>query len=416
MSMNLKLTPTVLEGLVQIPPSKSDSQRAIVCAALANGVSTLRNIGTSNDESNMLKCIQQLGAKVHYVEEHVLEITGISEPNSEVHLNVGESGLAMRLLTLVCSTFNQRITIDGSGSLLNRSMDFFDQVLPQLNVKVTSNHGKAPIEVCGPISSGDVFLEKVLSSQYITGLLIALSRLDGDSFIHIKNPVSEPYIAMTIQTLKKFNVFVDKVEEGYFVKGGQKFTACDYEIESDWSSGSYWLLAAALGNNIRVKGLNLESKQADKAIMNVLLAVGCKFSIEEDCIMVQSGKLVPFTFDATNCPDLFPTLVVLAAKINGVSEIKGVHRLKDKESNRALALQDEYNKLGLHIEVKSDVMEIHGTGKLKKAHVTAHNDHRIAMSLAIASTFCEENLFLSETESVAKSYPSFWEAFEMLRK
>lgn len=411
-----RLQPCEMEGVVQVPPSKSDSQRAILCAALSPGKSIIHQVGNSLDERNMMQAIQDLGASIHFISESSVEVVGISNKVTTKQLNVGESGLAMRLLTCVCAMFDSPIELTGHGSLVNRSMHFFEERLPQLGVAVSSNDGKIPIRVNGPLNGNKVTIEKTISSQYISGLLIAASFRGSDFFIQIEDPVSEPYIDMTIQTLLCFGVVVERQSTGYFLKGGQELTACEYQVESDWSSASYWLLAAAIGHNIQIAGLNLGSKQADKAFMNALLETGCQFKINNNLTSVTVDTLSPFSFDATHCPDLFPALVVLAAKCTGTTEIKGMNRLIHKESNRALSLKTEFEKLGLNIRMDGDRMFIEGNGKLIGALVSSHNDHRIAMCLAIASTFASGQTVLSDYESVAKSYPNFWQDYEMLKK
>jgi 3-phosphoshikimate 1-carboxyvinyltransferase len=412
--MDRTLNPRNLSGEIQVPSSKSDAQRAILCAALAKGTSTLYGLGQSDDELNMLNCVQQLGARIEYIDDTTIELTGISEPIQSCRLHVGESGLALRLLTSVCATFNVKVELIGDGTLCDRSMEFFDDVFPSLGVEVASNFGKIPLTVCGPMKAGDVYLDNVISSQYISGLIIGLSTLKEDSFIHVKHPVSAAYIEMTIQTLKRFGVSIKSDENGYFIKGNQSFIASDYQIEADWSSASYWLLAAALGHDVQVSGLNLASKQADKAILDVLLDAGCQLTVESEMIRVTSIAEKCFFVNATSCPDLFPTLVVLASSIIGVSEIKGYSRLFHKESNRALALKTEFEKLGVHIELIDDSMFVHGTGVIHASPVHSHFDHRIAMSLAIASTIADSAMTLSNCDVVSKSYADFWVDFQML--
>jgi 3-phosphoshikimate 1-carboxyvinyltransferase len=225
---------------------------------------------------------------------------------------------------------------------------------------------------------------------------------------------SAPYIQMTISTLKQFGVIIENEQNIFRIAGNQSYQATEYIIESDWSSASYWLVAGAIGHSISVSGLNMRSLQADKALLEAFMSAGCKISVEGQQIQVDGSEIRSFEFDATDCPDLFPALVVLAAKCNGISKIRGVKRLLHKESNRGVALQAEFAKMGLRIELEDDLMLIYGTGKLKGAAVDSHHDHRIAMCLGIAGTIASGETILTNAESVAKSYPDFWKHLDFL--
>ncbi|HRP53918.1 MAG TPA: hypothetical protein PLI97_10485, partial [Fluviicola sp.] len=193
------------------------------------------------------------------------------------------------------------------------------------------------------------------------------------------------------------------------------YQATAYHVENDWSAASYWLLAAALGHPIQISGLNTTSLQADKAFLDVLKLAGCSISVNESILEVSSSSLRAFTFDATHCPDLFPTLVVLAAKIKGISIIKGLNRLQHKESDRGKVLRKEFGKMGLNCELIGDEMHVHGTGVLHGARVFSHKDHRIAMSLAIAATCALGTTIIEDAQAVSKSYPEFWEQLKQLK-
>ncbi len=234
------------------------------------------------------------------------------------------------------------------------------------------------------------------------------------SELYVKNLVSRPYLDMTLNTLKAFGVQISENEKECFQIAGNGFTASDYTVEADWSSASYWLVAAALDQELIVKNLSLESLQADKALLVALEKAKCKIIHSELGISIDGTERKTFDFDATDCPDLFPALVVLAAGIEGISKIIGTKRLLHKESNRALSLQSEFGKLGLKIELKENEMWIHGTGKLTGEKVDSHNDHRIAMSLGISACLTETEIILENAEAVAKSYPSFWKQLESL--
>lgn len=408
--MKQLIRPGLISGMIQIPASKSDSQRAILCAALAEGTSVLTGIGKSDDELAMLNAVAEMGAKITF-SDSVVEITGIKSLPENLQLSADESGLGLRLLTCVASSFDQNVLLTGKGSLLSRPMSFFDEVLPAFGCSVSTNKGFLPIEVHGPLEGNRAEVDGSLSSQFISGLLMALPRSERSSSLTVADMKSGPYIQMTLSTLKQFGIVIENEKNVFEIPGKQSYRATKYAIEADWSSASYWLVAAALGHPVSVSGLNMQSLQADKALLKALMNAGCKIMVEEQAIRIDGSEIRPFEFDATDCPDLFPALAVLAAKCTGVSTIKGVRRLVHKESNRGITLQMELGKMGLRIDLDDDLMNIHGTGKLHGAEVSSHHDHRIAMCLGIAAKSADGETIIGDAESVAKSYPGFWEHF-----
>ncbi len=412
-----KIGPRKLQGIIQIPASKSDGQRALLAAALAKGKSVLTGLGTSDDENAMKTAIQQLGAVVTENDEGNTEIEGGLKLQNSTIISAGESGLGIRLLTAVSASFDQEVTVEGRGSLVSRPMDFFGEVLPKFGVEVKTNEGKLPISVRGPLTGAKVEVDGSLSSQFISGCLMALPLAKSESVLTALNLASVPYVKMTLQTLSKFGIKIDHRPGNLFViQAPQEYKPTDYTVDSDWSSASYFLVAAAVGHQIRLKRLNISSLQADKMMLDALMSANCKIHHLNNEITINGSERCAFEFDATHCPDLFPALVVLAASINGQSTILGAARLTHKESNRALTLQEEFGKLGVKIELDGDQMIIYGTGKFSGGEVKSHHDHRIAMCLAIAGTISNGDVIISDAEAVSKSFPSFWEQLEILGK
>lgn len=401
-------------GVVLIPPSKSDSQRAILAAGLAKGKSTLFNVGKSADELAMLATIEQLGAQVNFTQENVAEITGIDNFPNEATINIGESGLGIRLITSVLASQKGEFTILGKGSLCSRPMNFFPETLPQLGVKVSTQANFLPIEVEGPMKGNQTIeVDGSLSSQYLSGLLMALPLIDGETTIKVNDLKSIPYVSMTLDTLKQFGIEIENTDFKTFkIKGNQSYQPVNYTIESDWSSASYWLVAAALGMKIETTGLKMSSLQADKALLDGLMSAKCRIIRSENGLKIDGTYRQAFEFDATHCPDLFPALVTLAAYCVGESIFYGVSRLKNKESDRGIVLQKEFGKLGLQIDLEGDKMTVHGTGKLNGGICDSNNDHRIAMCLGIAGYFSETPITVNDAGAVKKSYPGFWEEME----
>ncbi|MBL1280668.1 MAG: 3-phosphoshikimate 1-carboxyvinyltransferase [Fluviicola sp.] len=407
--MQVNVAFSALSGKLFPPPSKSDAQRAILCADLSSEVSVIHTVGQSKDVKAMLKSIQLLGAKVDFLDEKV-QIEGIKSFPKNIELNVGESGLGLRLLAGIVAVHDGEQIITGEGSILQREQNFFENNFIKYGVEINSNNGFLPFQFSGKLRGGEMTVDGSHSSQYISGLLMGLPLLENDTTLFVENAVSTPYIDMTIDTLKCFGIeIVNENYERYFIKGGQNYQSCNYFVEADWSAASCWLVAAALSENFSVQGLKPLSKQADRAILYALELANCEVEWEGEQLSINGEFRFPFEFNATHCPDAFPALVALAAFCNGQSRIKGLHRLSNKESNRGLVLQKEFEKLGLQIDLEEDTMIIHGGVILHSAEVDSHNDHRIAMCLAIAGTQIEGGLTIHNAEAVAKSYPNFWE-------
>ena len=407
-----------LRGEVTLPCSKSYAQRALAAALLASGRTTLRGIELCRDTRSAIAAIEKLGARVEIENENTLIIEGGLCPKTDT-LNVGESGLAARLFTPIAALAADAIVVDGEGTLKHRPMGMMVDPLRQLGVEVRDGGGRLPIEVRGPIAGGRIVVDGSISSQFITGLLIALPRATSDTTIEVRNAVSTPYIDMTLDTLERFGVEVMHNEGDYtefYIEGGQEFKPVDYTIESDWSAAAFIMVAAAIAGEVTVRNISTLSRQADTAVCRALERAGASIIIEEGSITVAHRELEAFTFDATHSPDLFPALVALAAAAEGVSTIYGIERLRGKESDRGEVLREEYRKLGIDIELDYDenVMRIVG-GKPHAAVVDSHDDHRIAMSLAITALRIDGEVRISNRECVAKSYPSFFEDLEMLK-
>ena len=407
-----------LKGELTPPCSKSYAQRALAVALLATGRTTLRGIELCRDTCSAIAAIQALGANVEVVDNHTLIIDGGFAPKVD-RLNVGESGLAARLFTPIASLASSAITIEGEGTLRHRPMAMMVEPLKELGVEVRDGGGRLPIEVRGPIRGGRVSVDGSISSQFITGLLLALPLAERDTTIEVSDAVSTPYLDMTLETIERFGVEIMYHEGDYsefYVEGGQQYRPVDYTIESDWSAAAIIMVAAAIAGEVTIRNISTLSRQADTAICRALERAGASIVIEESAITVAHRELEAFTFDATQCPDLVPALVALAAAAKGVSTIYGIERLRGKESDRGEVLREEYEKLGIDIELDYDenVMRVVG-GMPHLAEVDSHDDHRIAMSLAVTGLRIEGELEIKNRECVAKSYPSFFEDIESLK-
>ena len=405
-----------IRGTITPPSSKSYAQRAIALALLAEGRTTLRNLEFCKDTRSALRCIEALGAKVEVIDDSTLSIEGGLKPQSNV-LHVGESGLATRLFTPIASLNPTPLTIEGEGTLLYRPMTMMIEPLRQLGVQVRDGGGFLPIEVQGPIHGGEITVDGSVSSQFITGLLLALPLAQEDTTLHVTSPVSTPYIDMTIDTARRFGVEIMHNEGDYtqfFIEGGQQYTPTDLAIEGDWSGAASMLVAGAIAGEVTIKNISTLSKQADTAICHALERAGAGLIIEQDSITVSKRNLRSFEFDATNAPDLFPALAALAAAAEGESVIIGTDRLRHKESDRAETIRREYEKLGIEVDIsEKNIMRIRG-GEIQPATTFSHNDHRIAMSLAVSALRCQGEVKIENAECVEKSYPTFFEDLESI--
>lgn len=406
-------------GEITPPCSKSYAQRALAAALLAEGHTTLRGIELCRDTRSAIATIEALGAKVELIDDNTLSITGGLNPTTN-KLNVGESGLAARLFTPIAALSDRAITIDGEGTLKHRPMAMMVEPLRQLGIEIRDGGGRVPIEVRGPMQGGRVTVDGSISSQFITGLLLALPKAHNDTTIEVEGAVSTPYIDMTLETLERFGVEVMYNEGDYsqfYIEGGQSYNAVDYTIESDWSAAATLMVAAAIAGEVTIRNISTLSRQADTAICRALERAGASLIIESNAITVSHRRLEAFEFDATQCPDLFPALTALAAAAEGVSTIYGIKRLRGKESDRGETLQEEYEKLGIEIELDYDNNAMRIVGGMPRAHaVDSHDDHRIAMSLAITALRIEEPIEIRNRECVAKSYPSFFEDIARLKQ
>jgi len=413
------IQPSRVTGNIVAAASKSSMQRACAAALLAKGQTTLINPGNSNDDLAALDVIQKLGAKISKFENGNLLVTSNGVQPIYNEINCGESGLGIRMFTPIAALSSYPLTLNGTGSLLTRPMDFFDSILPKLSVQTKSNNGKLPLNIHGPLQPANIEVDGSLSSQFLTGLLMSFAAAGADQVtISVNDLKSKPYIDLTLQVMKYFGWEVEN-------KNYQAFTFIrqthnpqpatrNYLIEGDWSGAAFLLVAGAISGPVTVKGLDIESTQADKAILQALMDSGCNISVQTTEITVSRLPMKAFHFNATDCPDLFPPLVALASYCNGITVIEGVNRLTHKESNRSLTLQQEFAKLGVEILLQDDLMMVKGGGAIKGAKVHSHHDHRIAMACAVAALGAKEEVLIEEAEAINKSYPDFYSHLKQL--
>jgi len=406
--------PGILKGEQIAPASKSSMQRACAAALLHKGDTLILNPGHSNDDLAAIDVIQKLGAHVEQTATQIkVSSKGVQPVGPE--MNCGESGLGIRMFTPIAALSSNEITINGNGSLLKRPMHFFDEIFPALGVKINSQKGFLPIGIQGPLKPTTITVDGSLSSQFLTGLLMAYAASDAQgSVINVLDLKSKPYIDLTLAVLNSFGWKVkhNNYESFEFLAHAPLAAHIEYTVEGDWSGAAFLLVAGAIAGPIKVKGLQLDSTQADKAVMQALKNANAPIEMVEDGIIIGANdagaSLIAFEFDATDCPDLFPPLVALAAVCKGVTTIKGVSRLAHKESDRGLTLQTEFAKLGINILLEGDLMKIQGGDTIQAATVFSQHDHRIAMACGVAALKSNGPVVITEAEAINKSYTDFF--------
>jgi 3-phosphoshikimate 1-carboxyvinyltransferase len=404
--------PSQLYGTVKAPAGKSMMQRALALALLNNGITYIHNPGKSDDDMHALSIIESLGAKVERaMDQWVVTSTGkLTEVDA---VFCGESGLALRMFVPILALGENKVNVNGIGTLTQREHRFPFNVFSHLNIQMDDKNLKLPITVKGPIKPSSFSIEANESSQFLTGLLIALSSSIQEKIkIEINNLVSSPYIDLTLDMMKQFGYTFERESNKsitLYPRSNEPKSPV-ITIEGDWSGAAFLFLAGALSGNLSISGLNIDSIQADRRFLDALKKSGTKVDyVNGDFLIEKNNQINPFDFDATDCPDLFPALSVLASYATGTSRIKGVHRLFNKESNRAEALIENLTQLGVKIFVEEDELYIKGNGKLNGGEVFSHNDHRIAMAMACAGLRSTAPIHIFNPECINKSYPQFYD-------
>lgn len=413
--MDVKIKPSKLEGEVIVPPSKSLAHRAIICASLASGTSVISNVSYSNDILATLKAMEMLGANIKK-DGSTLTITG-SKPifKSEKTIDANESGSTLRFLIPICLAFNENATFIGQSRLVKRPLDVYFDIFDKQNIEYKHNN-YLPLTVNNKLKAGDYLISNNSSSQFITGLLFALPLLDGDSKIILKEKLeSAGYIYLTLDLLKKFGINIIFKENIFYIKGNQTYKAFNYKVEGDYSQAAFFLVAQALGNNIKVKGLDKDSIQGDKAIVKYLEDLGCKFKYENNEYTLLSKSLKNRDIDVSQTPDLGPILSVLFTQIKGKSSLINASRLRIKECDRITDVILELKKLNVNCSETYDSLTVNGISNINGAVLDSHNDHRLVMSFAILATVAKEEIIIRNAGAVSKSYPDFFEVYKKLK-
>lgn len=407
--MNITITPSKLKGQVRIPPSKSLAHREIICASLSEGESRIENLAYSDDIIATIRCMRALGACVKDNPDNI-DVKGNSQKSdSYIVFDCNESGSTLRFMLPIALVLNQgKNKFVGRGKLGTRPMDIYKRICQSQGIEYVDDSNKNPehfldLTVQGRLKSGDFYVDGGVSSQFISGLLFALPLLDGDSRIIIEGELqSASYLNLTLSALKEYGIDVEKEGNIIFVKGNQIYLCHDSYIEGDYSQSAFFEVANYLGSDVEILGLNKESLQGDRVIVDFLEKLR------------QSDDSEELVFDGGDCPDIIPVFALACCLRKGKTRIVNISRLRIKECDRLKATVEELKKLGADIEEFGDSMLINGVSKLTGGKTDSHKDHRMAMMLAIASTVCEKEVEIKDSECISKSYPDFYEDFKKL--
>ncbi len=401
-TMVVTIDPKKLKGEVSVPPSKSVAHRLVIAAALSKGTSVVKNLSLSKDITATLNAMKELGAKV-VMNGSTAVITGIEKPPKKAVIDCCESGSTLRFLIPVACALGVETTFLGQGKLPQRPITPYLDELPKHGAEFEYN-GTMPFTVRGKLKAGDYRISGDISSQFVTGLIFALAAMKGTSSLTLTSPLqSKPYVDITADCLEKCGANIEKTDGGYLV-GDSGLHAFEQTVEADYSQAAFFFTANSLGCEIDIKGLNENSYQGDKKIVEI-----CR-----EIVYNKNGRLKAFELDCSDVPDLVPILAVLASFCEGKSRIVNVARLRIKESDRLEAISCCLNAVGGKVTAGPDFLEIQGSESLDGGTVDCFNDHRIAMAMAVAAVRCTSPLTLVGAECVSKSYPDFFDVYRSL--
>ena len=411
--MNITIPHGRRTGEMKVPSSKSQAHRLLICAALSRKESVIRCDGYSKDIEATVNCLNALGAKIVREEPDILQVSPVREAGEEIaHLYCGESGSTLRFLIPVCGALGKEAVFHMEGRLPERPVDELEKACSGNGMSFTKSGNE--LRVSGKLTPGAYSVDGRISSQFITGLLFALPMLAGSSTLKITGGLeSSAYIRMTEDALEKSGISFIKNENDYTIEGGQAYSAPEMiDVECDWSGAAFPLCMGAFSTQgITVRGLNTDSVQGDKKILDILSAFGTEVTVNGSAVTVKRKELHGTSVFAAEIPDLVPVICVVAAAAIGETRITGAARLRLKESDRIKSTADMINSLGGEAFETEDGLIIKGKKTLSGGLVNSFGDHRIAMSAAAAASVCERDVIITEPECSDKSFPGFFERF-----
>jgi 3-phosphoshikimate 1-carboxyvinyltransferase len=410
--IDLTLFPSVLNGEIKAPPSKSLSHRALICAALAKGQSIITNISYSEDVIATINALELMGAKFekHNQKLIVHGTRRIKAPHNPINCN--ESGSTLRFLIPVFSLSGKKVSFTGNSSLIKRPQSIYKKIFKE--DKNTFELKDNKIIINGSVTAREYILKGNVSSQFFSGLMFSLPLLKEDSTISIDGTLeSKGYIDLTIKTLEEFGIEIIELESGYFIKGNQSYEPTNFNIEGDYSQAAFFLVGGILNGRIKVSDLEHESFQGDKAIIDVIKSMKGKVIFMENGFITDYSSTKGTTIDLSDFPDLGPIIALLGCLSEGKTKIINASRLRIKESDRIDSTVRTLKALGANISSTKDEIIIKGKTTLKGGvTVDSYNDHRIAMMVSIAASLSKEKVILTNANAVSKSYPNFFEDYK----
>jgi len=407
--MKVLLKPKTLGGFVDIPPSKSESHRAIICASLAKGTSHISNIIYSDDVLATINSMEHLGVTFEkHKDSLTIHAPGQVKLTDDSYIDAYESGSTLRFLIPIFSLTKEKVIFTGKRSLLKRPLSIYETLFKEKGLSYQKKEETIMIE--GVLPSGIYSVPGNVSSQFISGLLFALPLVKGDSKIILTSPLeSKQYVDMTIHTLNHFGVVITQTDDGYFIKGNQHYEKANIIVEGDYSQAAVFAVIAMISDNITCMNLSLESLQPDKAILSFLTQMNGVWKENKNNIAFVKSKTDGIVLDVSQSPDIAPILALLGSLSEGETKIVNAKRLVIKESNRLLSTYETLKKLGVNIELSEDSLTILGTTILKGGVFDSYNDHRIVMMISAASTRCDSPVLIENAEAINKSYPTFFD-------
>ena len=410
--MIARITPALLGGTIPAIASKSDAHRLLILAALSHGETRLIMEQRSEDTDATIGCLRALGAAIEILPDGVV-VRGIEHPNENPLLDCGESGSTFRFILPVACALCEKARFTGSGRLPERPIGELLRVMQAHGVSFSNE--RLPFTTAGRLTGGDFSLPGNVSSQYLTGLLLALPTIRSDSTISLTTRLeSAAYVEITLHALRRFGVRVRMEDGAYAVSGGQAIQSPGtLAVDGDWSNAAFFLAAGALGNPVTVTGLSLDSPQGDNAILSALRKFGASVEATTEAVLVSPAQLAGCTIDVGETPDLLPILAVLGACAAGETRLVNAARLRLKESDRLASVSAILRALGGTVTELPDALMITG-GALAGGTVDSCRDHRIAMSAAIAAIRCANEVSILGADAVNKSYPAFYTDYNQL--
>ncbi|MBU1144476.1 MAG: 3-phosphoshikimate 1-carboxyvinyltransferase [Firmicutes bacterium] len=412
--MNVLINPKPLSGTVYIPPSKSQSHRAIIAASLSKGKSVISNIIYSEDVLATIGAMEKIGVKfIKNTRQLIVSGIGRIVITDDNFIECNESGSTLRFVLPIFSLSKEKIVFTGKRSLFNRPMTVYEDIFKKLHLNYQKNENS--IIVSGSLSSGVYEIPGNISSQFISGLLFALPLTKGDSKIIITgNYESKQYVDMTLDVLKRFQIVVTERNKTYYIKGNQVYHPANFQIEGDYSQLAFYAVLGQISGDILCKNIPFESLQPDQKIMEFIQKMKGNYELTETGILFKKSNTIGVVLDVSQSPDIAPILSILAALSSGETIIENAMRLKFKESNRLSSMFETLKAFGVSTEMGEDYLTILGQQELNGGVFESFNDHRIVMSIAIAATRATHQVMIKNAEAINKSYPNFFEDLEKL--